>query len=50
MAGVVDEEVTNVVIKKEIESTPESPEQTEVQESPSNQAETNGSQKYTKGI
>lgn len=49
MAGVLDHDATNVVIKKEIEDNPESPEHTEVQDSPQSQPETNGSQKHSKG-
>lgn len=49
MAGVVDQDTARVVIKREIEDPPESPEHNEVQESPS-QADTNGSQKQSKGI
>nr|ABX75445.1 autophagy-related protein 12 [Lycosa singoriensis] len=47
MAGVVDHDTAGV-IKKELEDVAESPEQTEVQDSPQNQSEANGSQKQTK--
>lgn len=50
MAGVVEQDSTTVVIKKEAESNPESPVNVDVQDSPPSQAETNGSLKHTKGI